>query len=76
MTNCSSSTLSNKSYKPRKVMPIPPNLAPTIGRYKPSDVDRIFSVCAQEIINTSTNNSDDNLGIWWEILNSSEKVEV
>jgi len=57
-------------------MPIPPNLAPTIGRYKPSDVDRIFSVCAQEIINTSTNNSDDNLGIWWEILNSSEKVEV
>ena len=31
----------NKSFKPRKVMPIPPNVAATIGRYKPSEVGRI-----------------------------------
>ena len=66
----------NKSFKPRKVMPIPPNLAGTIGRYKHLEVGRIFSACAQEIINTSTNNSNDDLGIQWEILNSTEKVEV
>jgi len=55
----------NKYFKPRKVLPIPPNLAATIGRYKPSEVGWIFSACAQEIINTSTNNSDDDLGIQW-----------
>ena len=65
----------NKSFKPRKVMPIPPNLAATIGRYKPSEVGRIFSACAQEIIDTSTNNSGNNCGIQWEILNSSDEVE-
>ena len=47
----------NKYFKPRKVMPIPPNVAATIGRYKPSEVGRIFSACAQEIIDTSTNDS-------------------
>jgi len=78
MTSCPSSTPSlslNKSFKPRKVMPIPPNLAATIGRYKPSKVGRIFSACTQEIINTSTNNSGDNCGIQWMILNTSNKVE-
>ena len=64
----------NKSFKPRKVMPIPPNVAATIGRYKPSEVDRIFSACAQEIIDTSTNDSSDDCGIQWEILNSSDEV--
>ena len=57
----------NKYFKPRKVKPIPPDLAATIGRYKPSKVGQIFSACAQEITNTSTNNSDDGLGIQWEI---------
>ena len=65
----------NKSFKPRKVMPIPPNVAATIGRYKPLEVGRIFSACAQEIINTSTNDSSNNCGIQWEILNSSDEVE-
>jgi len=69
------SLLLNKSFKPRKVMPIPPNLAATMGRYKHSEVGRIFSACAQEIINTSTNNSSNNCGIQWEILNSSDEVE-
>ena len=66
----------NKSFKPRKVMPIPPNVAATIGRYKPSEVGRIFSACAQEIIDTSTNDSSDDCGIQWEILNSSDEVEI
>ena len=66
----------NKSFKPHKVMPIPPNVAATIGRYKPSEVGKIFSACAQEIIDTSTNNSDDDFGIQWEILNPSDKVEA
>jgi hypothetical protein len=66
----------NKSFKPRKVMPIPPNLAATIGRYKPSEVGQIFSACAQEITDTSTNHSHDNFGIQWSILNTSDKVEV
>ena len=65
----------NKSFKPRKVMPIPPNVAVTIRRYKPSEVGRIFSACAQEIIDTSTKYSSDDCGIQWEILNSSDKVE-
>jgi len=65
----------NKSFKPRKVMPIPPNVAATIGRYKPLEVGLIFSACAQEIIDTSTNNSSDDCGIQWEILNSSDEVE-
>jgi len=56
-------------------MPIPPNVAATIGRYKPSEVGRIFSACAQEIIDTSTKYSSDDCGIQWEILNSSDKVE-
>jgi len=64
----------NKSFKPRKVMPIPPNVAATIGRYKPSEVGLIFSAYAQEIIDTSTTSSD-NCGIQWEILNSSDEVE-
>jgi hypothetical protein len=55
----------NNSFKPRKVMPIPPSLAATIGRYKPSEVGRIFSACAQEIIDTSTNNSDDDFATQW-----------
>ena len=67
--------LMNKSFKSRKVMPIPPNVAATIRRYKPSEVGRIFSACAQEIISTSTNDSSDNCGIQWEILNSSDEVE-
>jgi len=65
----------NKSFKPRKVMPIPPKVAATIGRYKPSEVGRIFSACAQEIIDTSTNDSSNDCGIQWEILNSSNEVE-
>jgi len=65
----------NKSFKPRKVMPIPPNVAATIGRYKPSEFGQVFSACAQEIINTSTNNSSDDCGIQREILNSSDEVE-
>ena len=39
------------------------------------EVGRIFSACAQEIIDTSTNDSSDDCGIQWEILNSSDKVE-
>ena len=40
----------------------------------------IFSACAQEIIDTSTNdsstnNSSNDCGIQWEILNSSDKVK-
>jgi len=65
----------NKSFKPRKVMPIPPNVVATIGRYKPLEVGRICSACAQEIIDTSTNNSSNDCGIQWEILNSSDEVE-
>jgi len=55
-------------------MPIPPNVAATIGRNKPSEVGRIFSACTQEIIDTSTNDSSDDCGIQWEILNSSDEV--
>jgi hypothetical protein len=33
-----SSSNVNKSFKPRKVMPIPPDLAAKIGRYKSSDI--------------------------------------
>jgi hypothetical protein len=65
----------NKSFKPRKVIPILPNVAATIGRYKPLEVGRIFSACAQEIIDTSTNDSSDDCGIQWEILNSSDEAE-
>jgi hypothetical protein len=40
----------------------------------------IFSACAQETIDTSTNtsstnNSSNDCGIQWEILNSSDKVK-
>ena len=56
-------------------MPIPPNVAATIGRYEPSEFGRIFSACAQEIIDTSTNDSSDDCGIQWEILNSPDEVE-
>jgi len=65
----------NKSFNPRKVMPILPNVDATIGRYKPWEVGRIFSTCAQEIIDTSTNDSSDNCGIQCEILNCSDEVE-
>ena len=67
-------SLLNKSFKPRIVMPIPPNVAARIGCYKPLEVGRIFSACAQEIIDTSTNDSSDDCGIQWEILNSSDEV--
>jgi hypothetical protein len=69
------SLLLNKSFKPRKVRPIPPKVATTIKRYKPSEVGRISSACAQEIIDTSTNNSSTDCGIQWEILNSSDEVK-
>ena len=57
-------------------MPIPPNVTATIGRYKPSEIGRIFSACALEIIDTSINDSSDNCGIQWEILNSSDEVKM
>ena len=66
----------SKSFKPRKVTPIPPNLTATIGRYKPSQVGRIFSAWAQEIIGTSINDSADDFGIQWTVFNASDKVEV
>jgi hypothetical protein len=67
--------LLNKSFKPRKVMPIPRNVAAKIGRYKPLEVGRIFFACAQEIIDSSTNDSSNDCGIQGEILNSSDEVE-
>jgi len=73
--NLEDSLLLNKSFKPRKVMPIPPNVAATIGRYKPWEVGRIFSACAQKIIDTSSNDSSNNCGIQCEILNCSDEVE-
>ena len=57
-------------------MPIPPNVAATIGHYKPSEVGQIFSACAQKIIDTSTNNLGNNFGIQWSILNTSNKIKV
>jgi len=71
-----SSSNVNKSFKPLKVMPILLDLAATIGRQKSLNVGWIFSACAQVIINTNTYDSNDNHGIPWEVLNSSEKVEV
>ena len=67
--------LLNKSFKPRKVMPIPSNVAATIGRYKPWEFGRIFSACAQKIVDTSTNDSSNDCGIQCEILNCSDEVE-